>query len=195
MERAMSAARKKRRKRKWITAAVILAALAALSSMGYNRVMRMLYPVRYEALVTRYAAEYGLDPLLVYAVIHTESGFDPSAKSNAGAQGLMQLTPETAEWARMKLGELGTQADIYDPATNIRYGVYVFSSHLNEFGSIELASAAYHAGRGSVNRWLNNEEYSGDGVSLQKIPYGDTGKYVKKIDRTYTIYKNLYQPG
>lgn len=75
---------------------------------------------------SQYAAEYDLDPLLVYSFIRTESGFDPGATSSVDARGLMQMTEETFLWLRSKLG-LGEEVsfgDLYDPDVSIRFGCY-----------------------------------------------------------------------
>ena len=172
----------------------LLAALLLLAcAIGYPKVMRALYPVKYSEFVSQYSREYNIDPLLVYAIIKTESNFDPEAVSNAGACGLMQITPETFDWAKNRMGDTEhTQSDIFDPETNIRYGVYIFSCHFEEFQNLRLAAAAYHAGRGNVNRWLSDTQYSPDGESLSVIPISETENYVYKIVENYARYSRLY---
>lgn len=91
-----------------------------------RQVEQRLYPRKYNDLVEQYAAEYDLDPLLVYSFIRTESGFDPGATSSVDARGLMQMTEETFLWLRSKLG-LGEEVsfgDLYDPDVSIRFGCY-----------------------------------------------------------------------
>ena len=83
--------------------AVIAALLFAAFAGSYRTVMKLSYPHKYEEFVEKYSAEFGLDSALLYAVIRTESSFDPSAVSSADAVGLTQITPETFEWLRMKL--------------------------------------------------------------------------------------------
>ena len=80
-----------------------------------TRVEKTLYPCKYSALVEQYAAEYDLDPLLVYSFVRTESGFDPDATSSVEARGLMQMTEETFLWLRSKIaeGENVTFGDLY----------------------------------------------------------------------------------
>ena len=87
-----------------------------------NRAEQLLYPRKYEQLVEKWAATYELDPLLVYAFIRTESGFDPQATSSVDARGLMQMTEETFLWMRSKIApeEPLTFADLYSPDTAIR---------------------------------------------------------------------------
>lgn len=182
--------------RKTVKAACFLLAAALLITacvLGYPRVMKALYPVKYSEFVMKYSREYDIDPLLVYAIIKTESNFDPEAVSNAGALGLMQITPETFDWAKNKMGAAARPAgDILDPETNIQYGVYIFSCHFKEFQNLRLAAAAYHAGRGNVNRWLKDTHYSPDGENLTVIPISETENYVYKIVENYARYSKLY---
>ncbi len=151
------------------------------------------FPRKYSDLVETYAARYEVEPALVYAVIHTESGFDPNAVSVNDACGLMQMLPSTFEWMQWKLpGERKyVRADLFDPEISIQYGTYFLSVLLERFGTIEAVAAAYHAGPGAVERWLKNPDYSADGVHLDRIPYVDTAHYVKKITRSYVIYHDI----
>ena len=79
-----------------------------------------------------------------------------------------------------------------DPWENVRYGFTNLSLLLREFGGEDTALAAYHAGRGSVNRWLGDSRYSDDGDRLSTIPYRDTDAYVKKVLDTRDLYRRLY---
>ena len=112
---------------------------------------------KYNDLVEQYAAEYDLDPLLVYSFIRTESGFDPGATSSVDARGLMQMTEETFLWLRSKLG-LGEEVsfgDLYDPDVSIRFGCYYLHLCLVRYnGDISTAAAAYHSGWGTVDALL-----------------------------------------
>lgn len=104
---------------------LVLLALAAWGlRVGYIRYMRSAYPVEYEAYVEAYAEEYELPPSLLYAVIRTESEFNPDAVSSAGAVGLMQLTEDTFSWAQYRCGveEELPQEKRFDPQTSIHYG-------------------------------------------------------------------------
>lgn len=165
-----------------------------LMLLGLRQFYRAAYPLGYQELVEPAAAQRGLDPALVYAVIRTESGFSPTARSSVDARGLMQLTPDTFQWVRYRLGEQGpAAADIlYDPEENVRYGCANLSLLIREFSREDTALAAYHAGRGSVNRWLGDSRYSLDGSSLAAIPYPDTDTYVKKVLSTRDLYHRLY---
>lgn len=173
--------------------AVVAALLFAAFAGSYRTVMKLSYPHKYEEFVEKYSAEFGLDSALLYAVIRTESSFDPSAVSSADAVGLTQITPETFEWLRMKLGETQGELSLLDPETSVKYGAFFLSYLLDEFGETPVALAAYHAGRGRVNSWLEDPEISPDGKTLTKIPISETAHYVKKVTKALNIYSNLYK--
>lgn len=172
----------------------MLLASFALLFLGFRFFYRAAYPRGYAETVVPQAQARGLDPYLVYAVIRTESGFRPDATSPVDARGLMQLTPDTYYWVRYRLGETGSGNPevLYNPQENIRYGVANLSLLLQRFENPREALAAYHAGWGSVTRWLEDSRYSCDGQSLDDIPFGDTNAYVNKVLRTAEIYQKLY---
>lgn len=153
------------------------------------------YPIKYQQLVERYAAENKVDKTLIYAVIKTESNFDSEAVSNVGARGLMQIMDDTFQWIRFRLGdseELNYDT-MFDPEQNIRYGSYLIGYLLEYFGSMDLAICAYHAGVGSVDSWLENPQYSTDGKTLDTVPATDTRHYLNKIKDALYNYQTLYQ--
>lgn len=159
----------------------------------YDFVQRKIYPMEYTELVEKYSSEYELDPLLVYAVIKTESNFKEDAVSNVGARGLMQMMPDTFDWVNTKLKNKDIDFDdMYTPNTNLKYSCYLLQYLVNEFGDIETAIAAYHAGRTAVNKWLNDDSYSNNGENLHTIPIDDTDHYVNKVMNNYDKYKKLY---
>lgn len=172
----------------------VLLGCLALTFLGFGRYYRAAYPLGYREAVEREAAQNGLDPALVYAVIRSESGFSSTARSSVDARGLMQLTPDTFQWVRYRLGEEGAAGSelLYDPYENIRYGCANLGFLVGEFGREDTALAAYHAGRGSVSRWLGDESCSQDGATLDCIPYRDTDQYVKKVLETRDLYSRLY---
>lgn len=154
---------------------------------------RTAYPVRYDGFVLCYAADNDLPPGLVYGVIRTESGFDSDVVSHVGARGLMQITEDAYDWAKMRMGgDDTTYDDLFDPETNIRYGCYILKLLLERFGDVSTALCAYHAGAGNVENWLGQAEYSSDGKTVEKIPYKDTHWYVDKVMGTQKIYERLY---
>lgn len=172
----------------------VLAASVALLFAGLLHYYRSAYPMGYQEQVEAWAAENQLDPALVYAVIRTESSFDPEAMSSVGARGLMQLTPDTYEWVCYRLGEENPSdvEDLYDPEENIRCGCANLRLLLELLGEEGTALAAYHAGLGNVSRWLESEKYSRNGSSLDSIPFSDTEIYVNKVLETRDLYRRLY---
>lgn len=181
------------RKKGFLAFVLAVAFVAGAACFGLNAVKMYLYPQNYSAYVEKYCVEYGIDENLTYAVIHTESGFDSNAVSHMGACGLMQIMPETFDWLRSKIGADDDDIDdIFDPETNIRYGVYFLSLLRCEFGDERLTIAAYHAGMGRVNQWLRDSVISPDGKTLENIPFSDTEHYVKKVERTKKVYETLY---
>lgn len=118
----------------------------------------------YTPYINKYASLHNISPALVKAVITTESCFDKKAVSRVGAQGLMQLMPQTAK-------ELGVK-DVFNPEQNIAGGVRYLRMMLNEFNQDEkLALAAYNAGPGAVKKYK--------GIP----PYKETQKYVKRVQK------------
>ena len=176
----------------------ILAALiagAAVVSAGLAGMYRVVYPAQYQTYVEASAKENGVDPALIYAIIKCESSFRADAQSSIGARGLMQLTQDTFDWVKYRMKDTsGTTYDsMFIPETNIRYGTYMIKLMLDEFGDLDTALCAYHAGRGITNEWLQNKEYSPDGLNVTAIPYSDTRAYVARVTRTIKIYKALYK--
>ncbi|GAA0722027.1 lytic transglycosylase domain-containing protein [Dokdonella soli] len=116
----------------------------------------------YQAEIAAAAADYGVDSALLRAVIHAESAFNPLAISNKGAQGLMQLMPDTA-------GDLGV-TDAFDVAQNIRGGARYLAQLLKNFnGDAQLATAAYNAGAGAVQRYHGVPPYDETQVYVQRV--------------------------
>jgi soluble lytic murein transglycosylase-like protein len=116
----------------------------------------------YTDAVRSAAAEYGVDPALLRAVIHAESAFNPHAMSAKGAQGLMQLMPGTAS-------DMGV-VDAFDAAQNIRGGAQYLAQMLKNFGGDErLATAAYNAGPGAVQRYADVPPFAETRVYVERV--------------------------
>jgi soluble lytic murein transglycosylase len=147
--------------------------------------LRARYPLEYEQLVRANARNKDLEPALVAAVIYAESRFDPNARSAAGAVGLMQLLPETAEFiARKTGGKDFVVADLRDPEINVRYGTWLLS-YLSDYydGDVPTALAAYHAGPGAVDEWRRRG---------QGIVFPETEAYVSEVERVRRVYEKAY---
>lgn len=163
--------------------------------MNAKNIVKTFFPLKYSENIIKYSKEYNLDPFLVAAVIKTESNFDEGAKSNKNAYGLMQITPDTAEWAaeKMNINSFKTEM-LYNPDFNIRMGCWYLNNLKKEFNdNNELVLAAYNGGRGNVQKWLKSAEHSVDGKNLHYIPFKETDKYIKKVKVNYNIYKYLYK--
>jgi len=155
---------------------------------------RAAFPLGYQEYVLRYSTLNDLHPALVFAVIRCESSFDHLAVSEAYARGLMQITEETFEWARWRMGDDENRSfdEMFIPEVNIRYGTFILRLHLDHFGGVRETLAAYHAGRGSVTRWLEDERFSYDGVTLYTTPFRRTNAYVYNVLSTKEAYLALY---
>ena len=143
-------------------------------------------------MVLTAAGTFGVSPAMVLAVIRTESDFHPNAHSVAGAVGLMQILPETFAYLREeKLNEKLSEHDLWQPEVNIRYGTYYLSYLFSRFGNWQVTLAAYNAGEGRVEKWLNDSSLS-DGVHLLDIPYPETKQYVAVTLKAYREYLEKY---
>ena len=179
---------------------LVLAVLAVIGCFavhaGVQHFYKQNYPVHYRDTILKYAAEYEVDPLFILAVMKTESDFNPNAVSEADARGLMQIAETTFDWIKDKLNdETSVFSDMYTPEINIRYGTFFLHYLYQEFESLELAAAAYHAGRGAVNDWLTDSTLSSDGETLHKIPSSVTAHYVNKVMNAYDKYCSIYPDG
>ena len=134
-------------------------------------VVLSLFPMSYYALAERYARRYGVDVALVLAVIYAESGGNPSATSNKGAIGLMQLMPSTATWLAQDEGMTVSADDLLLPEVNIRLGTKYLAYLAKRFDG-DYVLAAYNAGEGNVKGWLTS------GVG---IPFPETVAYVARV--------------
>ena len=155
---------------------------------------KYVYPIGYSDMVETASMETGIDKYLIYAVIRTESNFNAEAESEVGARGLMQLMEDAFDWVKFRMEDdrSVTYDDMYDPGYNIEYGSFLLKLLYEEYGDERTALAAYHSGRGSVNGWLEDKNYSSDGKTLDKIPSDTTEHYVKKVMTAYEGYTNLY---
>ena len=151
------------------------------------------YPVEYQDLIRQYAAENDIPPAYVAAVILAESSYRPEAVSQVNAQGLMQILPSTGEWIAGKFDESYTEGCLFDPETNIKYGCWYLGFLMRRYdGSMRCSSAAYHAGQGTVDKWLADPAYSSDGKTLDSIASDATGTYVERVLKYYEKYEEIY---
>ncbi|MCI8499813.1 MAG: lytic transglycosylase domain-containing protein [Clostridia bacterium] len=164
----------------------VSALILSLSTLFFG--MRAAFPRRYGAA----AEQSAIEPALAYAVMKAESGFNEHAKSKAGAIGLMQLKPSTAEFVCMRSNLVFEPHRLEEGAYNALLGCRYLQYLTEKFSVLETVIAAYNAGEGTVSKWLEEKEYSDDGQKLNKIPYEETRRYVKKVFRYCKVYRILY---
>ncbi|MBE6661622.1 MAG: lytic transglycosylase domain-containing protein [Ruminococcaceae bacterium] len=191
--------RKRKKKHPFRLALIVVLALLLLGTALFfllgPKIDRALYPREYQTYVERYAKQYEVPENLIYAVIRTESDFDPEAVSSVGAVGLMQMMPSTFRWlSDDMLGEHLEDGMLYDPETNIRYGVYYLRRLYDRYGDWPTACAAYNAGNGRVDGWLEDSSLTNlqGHLIIDRIPIGETRAYVRKIQKAYQAYQRLY---
>lgn len=176
---------------------LLFLAILLLTVLVFENAARAMFPVKFGDYVYRYAGENKLDPYIVFAIIKAESGFNPDAVSHKEARGLMQITRTTGEWASGKMGMTDYSAEkLFDPETNVRIGCWYLQNLLKQFDNdLDLALAAYNGGSGNVSEWLKDKRYSSDGKTLDKIPFGETDRYLHRVRNYGHIYKKLYEKG
>ncbi len=156
-----------------------------------KQITKTVYKKDYSEYVNKYAEQYGVEENLIYALIKAESNFNPNAVSHQNAKGLMQLMQSTAENLAKKSKINLNNDNILEPDINIQLGTQYISTLLNKYECVEVALAAYNAGSGNVDKWINSGTIKADGSDIENIPYKETNTYVRKIMRDYEIYKKL----
>lgn len=198
----MSSNRRKKRKKgcscsgALVTALVLILIVCVLAFTDVLSVLRQkiemqIYPLNYREEILRASEEYDLEPEFICAIIHTESKFDSNAESVAGAQGLMQIMPETFMWISDLKNESTSAEDVFIPRVSIDYGCYYLRYLTDNYGDCYTACAAYNAGN-IVSDWLSDPLYSTDGVTLYSIPFDETAEYVQRIRHAEQMYQKLY---
>ena len=158
-----------------------------------DAVRELALPLRHEDIIRQQAAEKGLDPALVAAVIYAESHFRDQT-SAAGAKGLMQITPATAKFIEHVSGGTTFQiSDLSTPQVNIAYGSFYLRYLLDRYGGNEqLALAAYNGGEGNVDRWIAAARAQNRPLTLTTIPFGETRAYVQRVEDAKSRYRSTY---
>ncbi|WP_432664208.1 lytic transglycosylase domain-containing protein [Wukongibacter baidiensis] len=178
-----------------VIALLAIGMLIFICVYAFNFAMKTVYPLHYEGLIKKYSEEYDLDILFVASVIRAESKFDSKAVSPKGAKGLMQIASITGRWASKELGIEGYDEEmLFNPEVNIKIGCWYLNKLRKEFGDNTVhILAAYNAGSGNVSKWLRNEKYCPDGEQLVEIPFGETKRYIERVERNFKIYNYLYK--
>jgi len=150
-------------------------------------------PLTDASIIREQAAEKHLDPTLIAGVIYAESKFEPRP-SPAGAQGLMQILPETAYYlARLSGGKRFTASDLATPQINVAYGSYYLRYLLDHYhGNEMLAVAAYNGGLANVDKWVAGAREAGGGLTIDAIPFPETREYVRRVMDAQQEYRETY---
>jgi len=185
-----SRAQVRRRRATLLGVTVVTAGLVALA-VGLNplkrAVVEITLPLKHEDIIRQQAEEKDVDASLIAAVIYSESRFRDQT-SDAGARGLMQITPESAqEIERLSGGTTFRLDDLSDPEINIRYGTFLLSELFRRYdGDVVAVLAAYNAGPANVDRW------GGSDLSLSDIRFPETRAYVEDVLDKQQEYRDRY---
>ena len=150
------------------------------------------YPTPYREVVQDYASQLDLDEAWIYGLVRQESRFAHTARSTAGASGLMQLMPSTARWVAKRLGLSGHHATLTATAdSNIVLGTYYLRQMMDSLDNqIVLASAGYNAGPRRAREWIADRPLEG-AVYIETIPFAETREYVKRVMNNTLCYARL----
>ncbi|BCJ88036.1 lytic transglycosylase domain-containing protein [Effusibacillus dendaii] len=179
-------------KKRYLLVAVILITL--LTMLASKPILKWMYPLYHYDVIRENGLAYNVDPLLIAAIVHVESKFQETNVSRAGAVGLMQLMPDTAEWISQQSGILyQSQTDLAQPGVNIKLGSWYVAYLEKRFNGNRVAAiAAYNSGPNRVDNWLKSGTWDGTLEHLDQIPVGETRHYVQRVLYNYERYKEIY---
>ncbi|MDX6622537.1 MAG: soluble lytic murein transglycosylase [Solirubrobacterales bacterium] len=181
----------RRRRRFALGSAAVLVGLAAgllVASGAFDKAIKELtLPLRHEDIIREQSREKGVDASLIAAVIYSESKFVDQT-SHAGARGLMQITPEAAEFIERQSGGTSFELeDLADPELNIRYGTFLLAELLERYDGDEAAAlAGYNAGPGNADEW------GGADLTVEDIEFPETRAYVEEVLEKRHEYREEY---
>ena len=171
-----------------------LATLLAVIVLDLSHSVRKIgLPLSNTSVIREQAAQKHLDPALIAAVIYAETKFDPRP-STAGAEGLMQILPDTAYFiAHLSGGLAFTASDLATPSINVAYGSYYLRYLLDRYhGNEMLALAAYNGGLANVDSWVAQAGAAGRRMSAAEIPFAETRAYVQRVLAAQQAYRSAY---
>lgn len=178
---------------KIIGKSLIMFYISSLILVSVLFAIKISFPTKYSSHIEQFSAEYNIPLEMAYSLINIESSFNPSAMSNAGAIGLTQILPTTANYICGRNGITYASIDLTEPSNNIKIGFMYLRYLLDKFEDKHTALCAYNAGETTVKSWLKNPEYSSDKITLKLIPYTETNNYIKKYKINEKIYKYYYK--
>lgn len=157
-------------------------AILTIAKTQHQSDLRLRFPMPYKDNIRPHSEKHQLDSAWIYGVMRRESAFMHDVRSGVGATGLMQLMPKTAQYVGKKMGRKVRKQDLVLPDLNIALGSYYLRSVLDRFDNHPvLATAAYNAGPGSVNRWLPKGGKRSADIWIDTIPYDETRRYVRAV--------------
>jgi soluble lytic murein transglycosylase len=175
--------------------ALVVGLGVALSWPSFHHAVREIaLPLRHEDIIRQQARDKDLDPSLIAAVIYAESHFRDGQTSAAGAQGLMQITPATAQMIARKSGGVAfTVEDLGTPQVNIAYGSWYLRYLMARYGGNRtFALAAYNGGEGNVDRWISEARARDEDLTIAAIPFSETRTYVQRVLDAQRQYRRSY---
>ena len=188
-DRLLLAAAEAANQREWYDRAIFA---AERTQQLHEPRFRFLAP--YREVTRGYARELGLDEAWVYGLIRQESRFVSSAKSSAGAGGLMQVMPATAQWVTKRLGIPYQASMTNDVGQNVRLGTYYLQHVLSSLGHPVLATAGYNAGPRRAQQWQPDQNLEAARF-IESIPFYETRDYVKKVMTNAVHYSRIFNDG
>jgi soluble lytic murein transglycosylase len=167
--------------------------IVLIASEVNHAVSKLGLPLTNADVIRTQAAQKRLDPALIAAVIYAETKFNPRA-SSAGAEGLMQILPETAYFiAHLSGGSRFTASDLATPSINVAYGSYYLRYLLDHYDGQEmLAVAAYNGGLANVDHWVAQARANGGRLTIATIPFPETRAYVERVLSAQRDYRAVY---
>jgi len=170
----------------------VLATAFAVSRLD-TAVRKLALPLNHAEVIREQAAKKHINPALIAAVIYAESKFDPRP-STAGAEGLMQILPDTAQFiAHLSGGTRFVASDLATPSINVAYGSYYLRYLLDHYDGDEmLALAAYNAGLANVDSWVAHAGAAGRRLTMDAIPFTETRAYVHRVLDAQRAYRLTY---
>lgn len=175
------------RNKKILYVTIAMATIIAIIALMPLFILKRLYPTPFQPIIEKLCLEYNIDKNLIYGVIKTESGFNPKARSEVGAIGLMQLMPDTARYIA---GENKIEYDsskLCEPEYSITLGILYLKYLEEKFPSEKHFLLAYNAGEGKVSGWLKTEN-----PSIENFPYAESRDYVFKVLCAKKVYLRLF---
>jgi soluble lytic murein transglycosylase len=189
----------------WSEGQKLLASMASAwrsdaPSAANRRRWEHAYPRPFGDIIAPGEQTHGVPSLLTFAIMQTESRFDPGVTSWAGARGLVQLMPATAQGVARSAGiALDRDEMLYDPVLNLDLGMRYLGSLVGRFGGTEAAAAlavpSYNGGAGNVNKWMSQRGDWDLDLFIEAIPFDETRKYTQRVLGRWLAYRWLYGAG